>query len=102
MGAGEATADQWARLAAVSVGVAVLASIVGNAFWNRASRLLPLSMLGQMIVFETVFAFVYGYLWEGRGPTVVEVVAMILMVVSVVWCLRAHRSSAVAVVEGDH
>ena len=102
LGAGEATAEQWARLAAVSVGVAVLASIVGNAFWNQASRLLPLSMLGQMIVFETLFAFLYGYLWEGRGPTVVEIVAMILMIVSVVWCLRAHRSSAVAVVEGDH
>ena len=102
LGAGDATADQWARLAAVSVGVAVLASIVGNAFWNQASRLLPLSMLGQMIVFETLFAFLYGYLWEGRGPTVIEVVAMILMVVSVVWCLRAHRSSAVAVVDGDH
>jgi drug/metabolite transporter (DMT)-like permease len=102
LGAGGATAEQWARLAAVSVGVAVLASIVGNAFWNQASRLLPLSMLGQMIVFETLFAFLYGYLWEGRGPTVVEIVAMILMIVSVVWCLRAHRTSAVAVVEGDH
>jgi drug/metabolite transporter (DMT)-like permease len=102
IGAAGDTADQWARLAAVSVGVAVLASIVGNAFWNQASRLLPLSMLGQMIVFETLFAFAYGYLWEGRGPTVIEIVAMILMVVSVVWCLRAHRSSAVAVVEGEH
>lgn len=101
-GAGAATGEQWARLAAVSVGVAVLASIVGNAFWNQASRLLPLSMLGQMIVFETLFAFLYGYLWEGRGPTVIEIVAMILMVVSVVWCLRAHRSSAAAVVEGEH
>lgn len=102
LGAGGATADQWARLAGVSVGVAVLASIVGNAFWNQASRLLPLSMLGQMIVFETLFAFLYGYLWEGRGPTVIEIAAMILMVVSVVWCLRAHRSTAVTVAEGDH
>lgn len=102
LGAGGTTADQWARLAAVSVGVAVLASIVGNAFWNQASRLLPLSMLGQMIVFETLFAFLYGYLWEGRGPTFLEVVAMVLMIVSVVWCLRAHRSSAVAVADGDH
>ncbi|RZJ27994.1 MAG: DMT family transporter [Brevundimonas sp.] len=101
-GAAGDTADQWARLAAVSVGVAVLASIVGNAFWNQASRLLPLSMLGQMIVFETLFAFLYGYLWEGRGPTLIELVAMAMMVVSVVWCLRAHRPSAVAVVEGEH
>ncbi|MDQ8028867.1 MAG: DMT family transporter [Brevundimonas sp.] len=96
------TGDQWARLAAASMGVAILASIVGNAFWNRASRLLPLSMLGQMIVFETLFAFAYGYLWESRGPTVIEVVAMVMMVVSVLWCVRAHRPAAVAAAEGDH
>lgn len=99
---GAPTGDQWTRLIGVSLGVAVLASIVGNAFWNQASRLLPLSMLGQMIVFETLFAFAYGYLWEGRGPTGIEVVAMILMIVSVIWCVRAHRPAAVAAVEGDH
>jgi len=99
---GSATGDQWARLAGVSIGVAVLASIVGNAFWNQASRLLPLSMLGQMIVFETLFAFLYGYLWEGRGPTVIEIAAMVMMIVSVVWCLRAHRPSVAVVVDGDH
>ncbi len=96
------TGDQWARLMAASLGVAVLASIVGNAFWNRASRLLPLSMLGQMIVFETLFAFAYGYLWEERGPTLVEAVAMVLMIVSVIWCVRAHRPSAEAAGQGDH
>lgn len=99
---GEATGDQWTRLIGVSLGVAVLASIVGNAFWNQASRLLPLSMLGQMIVFETLFAFLYGYLWEGRGPTAIEVGAMVLMIVSVVWCVRAHRPAAIAAAEGDH
>lgn len=96
------TGDQWARLAAASMGVAILASIVGNAFWNQASRLLPLSMLGQMIVFETLFAFAYGYLWEGRGPTLIEIVAMAMMVVSVVWCVRAHRPAAVAAAETEH
>jgi drug/metabolite transporter (DMT)-like permease len=95
------TSGEWARLAAASLGVAVFASIVGNAFWNQASRLLPLSMLGQMIVFETLFAFLYGYLWEGRGPTLIEVVAIALMMVSVVWCVRAHRPAA-EVIEGAH
>lgn len=94
--------ETWVRFLGVSVGVAVFASIIGNAFWNQASRLLPLTMLGQMIVSETLFAFLYGFLWAGRGPTVIEIVAMILMVVSVVWCVRAHRPAAVAAAEGDH
>jgi drug/metabolite transporter (DMT)-like permease len=82
--------------------VAIFASVIGNAFWNQASRLLPLTMLGQMIVSETLFAFIYGFIWEQRGPTVIEVVAMILMIVSVVWCVRAHRPAALAAAEGDH
>ncbi|MNU46008.1 Inner membrane protein YtfF [compost metagenome] len=94
--------EAWVRFLGVSVGVAVFASIIGNAFWNQASRLLPLTMLGQMIVSETLFAFLYGFLWEGRGPTVIEIVAMILMVVSVVWCVRAHRPAALAAAEGEH
>ncbi|MFK4056689.1 DMT family transporter [Brevundimonas sp. NPDC046655] len=94
--------EAWVRFLGVSLGVAVFASIIGNAFWNQASRLLPLTMLGQMIVSETLFAFLYGFLWEGRGPTIIEIVAMILMVASVVWCVRAHRPAAVAAAEGEH
>lgn len=90
----------WLRLIGVSLGVAIFASILGNALWNQASRLLPLSMLGQMIVFETLFAFLYGFLWEGRGPTALEVIAIVLMIVSVVWCVRAHRPAEA--LEGPH
>lgn len=94
--------EAWVRFVGVCLGVAVFASIIGNAFWNQASRLLPLTMLGQMIVSETLFAFLYGFLWEGRGPTVIEIVAMIMMVVSVIWCVRAHRPAAIAAAEGEH
>ena len=93
--------EAWARLAAVCLGVALLASIIGNALWNQASRRLPLTMLGQMIVFETVFAFLYGYVLERRAPAAVEIVAIVLMIVSVVWCVRAHRV-AHAVEETPH
>ncbi len=82
--------SQWLRFAGVSAGVAVFASILGNAFWNRASRLLPLTMIGQMILFETLFALFYGFLWEGRWPTVLEAVAMVLVGASVLSCISAH------------
>ena len=95
-------AEAWGRLAMVSVGVAVFASVIGNAFWNQASRLLPLSLLGQMIVSETLFAMIYGYVWARRGPTAIEVVALAMMIVSVIWCVRAHRPAAEAAAEGEH
>jgi drug/metabolite transporter (DMT)-like permease len=85
----------WARFAAVSIGVAILASTVGNALWNRMSRLLPLTLVGQMILFETLFALLYGFLWERRLPTPLELAALSLVIMSVLSCLAAHRTPAV-------
>lgn len=81
----------WVQFALVSIGVAVAASIVGNALWNRMSRLLPLTMIGQMILFETLFALLYGFLWERRLPLPLEVAAMGLVVAGVTSCIAAHR-----------
>ena len=72
----------------------MLASLVGNSLWNRASRLLPLTLVGQMILFETLFALIYGWLWEGRWPTLLEVAALTFVVLSVLSCLAVHSSSS--------
>jgi len=90
-GMGEHSDAQWWRFIGVVVSVAVLASIVGNAFWNRASRLLPLTMIGQMILFETLFALLYGFLWEARWPTALEALAMVLVSASVLASISAHQ-----------
>lgn len=85
-------ATAWAQFAGVSIGIAVLASIIGNALWNRMSRLLPLTLVGQMILFETLFALIYGFVWEQRLPTHLEMAAFVLVVLSVLACLGAHRT----------
>jgi drug/metabolite transporter (DMT)-like permease len=82
---------EWGRFVVVSTGVAVFASIIGNAFWNRMSRLLPLTLVGQMILFETLFALIYGFLWEHRLPEFLEMVSFTLVVLSVLTCVAAHR-----------
>ncbi|HEV2541936.1 MAG TPA: hypothetical protein VGU70_04125 [Methylobacterium sp.] len=79
------------QFAGVSIGVAVLASIAGNALWNRRSRLLPLTLVGQMILFETLFALLYGFAWEQRLPQPLEVAAFGLVTLSVLTCIAAHR-----------
>jgi drug/metabolite transporter (DMT)-like permease len=55
------------------------------------SRMLPLTLVGQMILFETLFALLYGFLWEWRLPVVTEWIAMACVGLSVVTCLHAHR-----------
>ncbi|MDC7695848.1 DMT family transporter [Asticcacaulis sp. DXS10W] len=82
---------QWWGFAGLMAAVALLCSVIGNAFWNRASRLLPMTLVGQMILFETLFALLYGFLWEGRWPYLSEVVAMGLLCASVLTCAAAHR-----------
>lgn len=94
-GQAHAPAD-WLRFWGVATAVALLASVVGNGFWNRASRLLPLTLAGQMIVFETVFALLYGFAWEWRLPTGLELAAIGCLISGVLWCVRAHRGHGVA------
>lgn len=96
LGLGHHDGGQWGRFLAVSFGVALLASIAGNALWNRASRLLPLTLVGQMILFETLFALFYGCLWEKRWPTGAEIGAFALLGLSITACFAAHREGKAA------
>jgi len=89
------TASDWLQFTGVAVGLGISASIFGNALWNRMSRLLPLTMVGQMILFETLFALLYGFIWEQRGPTLIESAAILSVVVSVLLCMQAHRPAKV-------
>jgi drug/metabolite transporter (DMT)-like permease len=82
----------WGGFWAVSFAVAIGASVIGNGLWNAASRLLPLSLSGQLIVFETVFALLYGFLREGRWPRALESAAIVLMLAGVLWSARRHRA----------
>ncbi|WP_269791613.1 DMT family transporter [Stenotrophomonas sp. Iso1] len=91
------SSSEWGGFWAMAAAVAVFASILGNACWNRASRALPLTLGGQMIVFETLFGLVYGFLWQQRWPVPAEMLAAACLVAGVVWSAAAHRSTAPAV-----
>jgi drug/metabolite transporter (DMT)-like permease len=85
------SAHAWIRFSGVSAAIAIFASVIGNAFWNRMSRLLPLSMTGQMILFETFFALLYSFVSAWRWPTTMETTASVLLMASVFWCFSIHR-----------
>jgi drug/metabolite transporter (DMT)-like permease len=84
----------WMLFWGVSLAVALGASVIGNGLWNAASRLLPLSLSGQLIVFETLFALLYGFLHEGRWPQPLETAAIVLMLAGVLWSVHLHRPAA--------
>jgi drug/metabolite transporter (DMT)-like permease len=83
----------WLRFTGIVTAVGLLCSIVGNALWNRASRVLPLTLSGQLILFETLFALLYSFLWQARWPSGMECAAVVLLCASVLSCTSAHRKA---------
>lgn len=47
-------------------------SWLATFFWVIASQRLPLALAAQLIVAETIFGLLYGFLFEGRWPTTAE------------------------------
>lgn len=74
-------------------GVAIFCSVMGNGLWNYASKVLPLTLTGQLIVSESVFGLLYGFLWEQRWPSTLELVAIGLMTTGVIHSASAHQSA---------
>jgi drug/metabolite transporter (DMT)-like permease len=44
-----------------------------------------------MIVFETVFGLLYGFLLEARWPRPLEIAGIVCLLGGVTWAVRAHK-----------
>ncbi len=67
------------------------ASWLGTLLWNQASQLLPAALLGQLIVFETLAALLYAYVWYQRWPTLPEAAGIALLILGVIGGVRVFR-----------
>jgi drug/metabolite transporter (DMT)-like permease len=86
----EAPMARWWLFWAACLGCAVLGSWLATALWNAASKRLPLTLSGQLIVFETLFALLYAFLWRQAGPSLLEAAAIVLVIGGVLWSMRQH------------
>ena len=69
---------------AIMLTVGLTASWFANVLWNMASRRLPSSLAGQLIVFETLFALLYAFILRGALPAPL-VAAGIALLCTGVW-----------------
>ena len=92
--AGAATGRDWSVFWLVNAGLALGASMVGNQLWNIASRRVPVTLSGQLIIFETLFALLYGFVHGRLWPRPLEAAAMVLLVTGVAWAVRQHAQPA--------
>ncbi len=88
--AGAASGRDWATFWVVNALLALGASVIGNHLWNVASRRVPVTLSGQLILFETLFALLYGFIYKQQMPRPLEVAALVLLVAGVVWSVRIH------------
>lgn len=82
----QASAD-WLLFGGVSLFLGLVTSWAANALWNMSSTRLPPSLLGQMIVFETIAGIAYGAVWSGALPGLTVLVGTGLLIAGVVVAL---------------
>ncbi|MES2900336.1 MAG: DMT family transporter [Pseudomonadota bacterium] len=88
--AGAASGRDWTMFWITNALLALGASVIGNHLWNIASRRVPVTLSGQLILFETLFALLYGFIYQQHLPRALEIAAMVLLVAGVMWSVRVH------------
>jgi drug/metabolite transporter (DMT)-like permease len=73
---------------ALMLAIGLLASWLGTLCWNEASQRLPTTLVGQLIVFETLSALAYAFALRGQWPNPTTALGIGLLVAGVVWALR--------------
>lgn len=68
--------------------IGLLASWAGTLCWNEASQRLPTTLVGQLIVFETLSALAYAFVLRGQWPAPSTAAGILLLVAGVLWALR--------------
>jgi drug/metabolite transporter (DMT)-like permease len=68
----------------------LLASWLGTLCWNEASQRLPTTLVGQLIVFETLAALAYAFMLRGQMPAPATLAGIALLVAGVLWALRVR------------
>jgi drug/metabolite transporter (DMT)-like permease len=72
-------------------------SWLAGILWNIASRRLPSALAGQLIVSETIFALIYGYIYDWKLPLWNEALAAVLMIAGVLIGIRCFRKPVVRI-----
>lgn len=68
------------------------ASWLGTLLWNKASQSLPAALVGQLIVFETLAALLYAFIWYQRWPSLAEAAGIALLVAGVIGGVRVFSA----------
>ena len=83
--------DNKALLATVCIVTGIGSAWAAGILWNVASQRLSVSLCGQLIVSETLFALFYSFVWDGAWPATAQWLAAVLFTLGILASIRAHR-----------
>jgi drug/metabolite transporter (DMT)-like permease len=83
--------DNKALLATVCIATGIGSAWAASILWNLASQKLSVSLCGQLIVSETLFALFYSFVWDGSWPATAQWLAAVLFTLGIIASIRAHR-----------
>jgi drug/metabolite transporter (DMT)-like permease len=64
-------------------------SWLGTLCWNASCQRLPAAISGQLIVFETLAALAFGYVYRGQWPSALSALGITLLVAGVLLGVRS-------------
>lgn len=65
-----------------------LCSWLGAYLWNQACLRLPISLAGQLTIFETIFGLLFVYLWAQQTPPLLELLGVAILLGAVGYSVR--------------
>lgn len=86
-----AALDNQALMVFACIATGIGSGWAGSILWNLASRRLSVSLCGQLIVSETLFALFYSFVWDGVLPDTTQAWAAGLFTLGILASIRAHR-----------
>ncbi|HEY2809969.1 MAG TPA: DMT family transporter [Rhabdochlamydiaceae bacterium] len=66
----------------------LLCSWVGAYLWNKASLNLPVSLAGQLTIFETIFGVIFVYILQQQTPPFLESIGIAILLIAIVYGIR--------------
>ncbi len=58
-------------------------SWIGAYLWNKASIYLPVSLAGQLTIFETIFGVLFVYIIDQTSPSLIDIIGIIILLSAV-------------------
>lgn len=69
--------------------IGLLCSWLGAFLWNRATYYLPVSLAGQLTIFETIFGVLFVYVIDQHVPPQIEFFGIALLLSAIVYGIRS-------------